>query len=93
MEKLITATKAVREFSDILNSIKFKGDHYIIERGGKPIAYMKPFSPQKESKPLKELKSVLRKLPKLGEESEVFEKDLNNTRKDQPMLPNGDIWV
>ena len=37
MEKRISATRAVRDFSQVLNTIKFKGVHYIIERGGKPI--------------------------------------------------------
>ena len=41
MEKRISATRAVRDFSEVLNTIKFKGVHYIIERGGKPIASMK----------------------------------------------------
>ena len=34
MEKRISATRAVRDFSEVLNTIKFKGVHYIIERGG-----------------------------------------------------------
>ncbi|MEN8808344.1 MAG: hypothetical protein ABF291_12760 [Desulfobacterales bacterium] len=41
MEKRISATRAVSEFSEILNTIKFKGVNYIIERGGKPIASIK----------------------------------------------------
>ena len=38
MEKRISATRAVRDFSEVLNTIKFKGVQYIIERGGKPVA-------------------------------------------------------
>jgi hypothetical protein len=34
MTKTITATEAVRKFSEILNSIKYKGDHYTVVRGG-----------------------------------------------------------
>ena len=41
MEKRISANMAARDFSEVLNSIKFKDVHYIIERGGKPIASMK----------------------------------------------------
>jgi antitoxin (DNA-binding transcriptional repressor) of toxin-antitoxin stability system len=36
--KTITATEAVRKFSEILNSIKYAGADYTIMRGGKPVA-------------------------------------------------------
>jgi len=42
MEKRIIATQAVRDFYELLNRIKFNGDHYIIERRGKPVALMEP---------------------------------------------------
>jgi hypothetical protein len=32
MEKHISATDAVREFSELLNRVKFRGERYIIER-------------------------------------------------------------
>ncbi len=38
MTKTITATEAVRKFSEILNSIKYTGNDYTIMRGGKPVA-------------------------------------------------------
>ena len=41
MEKRISATRAVRDFSEVLKSIKLKSFDYIIERGGKPIASMR----------------------------------------------------
>ena len=44
MEKRISATRAVRDFSEVLNTIKFKNIHYIIERGGKPVASMNPIA-------------------------------------------------
>ena len=47
MEKRISATQAVRDFSEVLNTIKFKGLHYIIERGGKPVASMRPIGEEK----------------------------------------------
>ena len=31
MEKRISATQAVRDFSEVLNTIKFKGVHYILD--------------------------------------------------------------
>ena len=92
MEKHISATRAVREFSEVLNTIKFKGAHYIIERGGKPIASMKPIDQEKDMKTLGELKRMLKNLPRLDEELDSFAADLEGIRKDQPLLPKGDIW-
>ena len=92
MEKHISATKAVRDFSEILNTIKFKGVHYIIERGGKPVASMNPIDEEKNVKTLGELKNLLKKLPRLDEELDAFADDLADIWKDQPLLPKGDLW-
>lgn len=92
MEKRISATRAVRDFSEILNTIKFKGVHYIIERGGKPVASMKPIDGKTDFKTLGELKALLKKLPKLDEELDAFAADLEDIRKDQPLVAMGDLW-
>jgi len=92
MEKRISATRAVRDFSKLLNTIKFKGVHYIIERGGKPVASMKPFDEDKDFKTLGELKALLKKLPRLEEELDAFAADLEDIRKDQPLMATGDLW-
>ncbi len=92
MEKRISATRAVRDFSEVLNTIKFKRVHYIIERGGKPVASMNPIDEEKEIKTLGELKVLLQKLPRLGEELDSFVADLEKCQKDQPFVPTGDLW-
>jgi len=92
MEKRITATQAVRDFSELLNTIKFKGVHYIIERGGKPVASMKPIDDSKDSATLGDLKILLRKLPRLDEECEAFASDLEDIRKNQPLMAMEDVW-
>jgi hypothetical protein len=92
MEKHISATRAVRDFSDVLNTIKFKKVHYIIERSGKPIASMKPIDEEKNVKTLGELKLLLRKLPKLDDELDAFAADFEDMWKDQPLLPKGGLW-
>ena len=92
MEKHISATRVVRDFSEVLNTIKFKGVHYIIERGGKPVATMKPINEEKDFRTLGELKVLLKRLPRLGEELDAFAEDLENIYKDQPVVPMGDLW-
>ena len=92
MEKHISATRAVREFSEVLNTIKFKNAHYIIERGGKPVASMKPIDDTKDSMTLGDLKALLKKLPRLDEELDAFAADLEDVWKDQPLVAMGDLW-
>lgn len=92
MEKRISATQAVRDFSEVLNAIKFKGAHYVIERGGKPVASMKPVEEKMDIRTLGELTDLLIKLPRLGEELDAFEADLEDIWKDQPPMAKGDIW-
>ena len=93
MVKRISATRAVSDFSEVLNTIKFKGIHYIIERGGKPVASMTPIVEEKNLKTLGELKGLLKKLPRLNEELEAFAADLEDVWKDQPLMAEGDLWA
>ncbi len=93
MEKRISATQAVREFSEVLNSIKFNGVHYIIERSGKPVAKMKPVDDKPVIKTLGELCDLLEKLPRLNEELNAYASDLDEILKDQPPMTAEDPWA
>lgn len=92
MEEVITATRAVREFSDLLNTIKFKGHTFIIERGGKPVARMTPIDFSVKTTSLKDLARLLRALPPLGAEAASLKKDLDRIHREQPSLPSGPSW-
>jgi hypothetical protein len=92
MEKHISATRAVREFSEVLNMIRFKGVHYIIERGGKPIASMKSIDEKIDPLRLGELQTLLNKLPRLEEELDAFAADLEEISRSQPLTPAGNLW-
>jgi len=92
MEKRISATRAVRDFSEVLNTIKFKGVQYIIERGGKPIASMKAIDEKMDQMTLGELQKLLKKLPRLEEELDAFASDLDDISKNQPLISTGDLW-
>jgi len=93
MEKRISATDAVRKFSEILNSIKYKGEHYTVIRGGKPVASIRPVEIPTKERSLCELKELLKSVPKLGDEAERFEEDLKEILKHQPSLPEGNKWA
>jgi hypothetical protein len=92
MEKRISATRAVRDFSEVLNTIKFKGVRYIIERGGKPIATMKPIDEKLGPMTLEDLKTLLNKLPRLDDELDAFASDLEEISRNLPLTPTGDLW-
>jgi len=92
MERAIRATDAVRSFSEILNRVKFQGSRYIIIRGGKPVASICPVEePQKQHK-LAELKTILKKISRLGDEAASFEADIHNIIKHGPSLPKEMPW-
>ena len=93
MPKAITATDAVRKFSDLLNAIRFTGARYTILRGGKPIATLGPAISTGHESTLGELPEILDKLPNLGDEAAAFDEDLRTIAKKQPTLPKGRPWV
>jgi len=93
VDKTISATEAVRKFSEILNSIKYRGDFYTIVRGGKRVASICPVELPSKEKRLGEFKALLKNIPKLGIEAERFEKDLKEIIKHQPSLPKEDRWA
>ena len=87
MSERITATRVVREFSELLNEVRYKSQSYIVERNGKPIARLVPVSEEKEGKRLKELKTLLSSLPPCGDDLEAFAADLEKIAGHQPSLP------
>ncbi|MBI3601026.1 MAG: hypothetical protein HY097_10365 [Nitrospinae bacterium] len=93
MEKTVSATEVVRKFSEILNSIKYRGDHYTIMRGGKPVASISPVDTHLKERTLSELRELIKKIPRLGDEAERFEKDLKKIVINQPSMPEKDRWA
>lgn len=93
MEKTISSTEAVRKFSEILNSIKYKGESYMIIRGGKKVAYLCPVEVSLKERGLGELKILLKSIPRLGDEADRFGKDLKEILEHQPSMPKEDPWA
>ena len=93
MTKTITATEAVRKFSEILNSIKYAGNDYTILRGGKPVATIRSAETNAKALTLGDLAGLVKSLPTLGDEAERFKKDLKEARKQQPLMPEKDKWA
>jgi antitoxin (DNA-binding transcriptional repressor) of toxin-antitoxin stability system len=94
MEKKISATEAVRKFSEILSHVHYRGDSYTIIRGGKAMASIMPLPRESESRTrtLGELSRLVAGIPKLGDESEAFESDIQAALKELPAHPGDDPW-
>jgi len=87
MRKKVSATEAVRKFSEILSHVHYRGDSYTVIRGGKSVASISPVTQPSRGKSLGELKSLLAAIPKLGAEAAAFESDIKAARENQPVLP------
>lgn len=93
MPKTVTATEVVRKFSEILNSIKYQGDHYTVLRGGKPIASITPADPHRKPMTLGNLIDIVKALPSLGAEAGAFTKDVEDIIRRQPSMPERGKWA
>lgn len=87
MRKKISATEAVRKFSEILSHVYYQGDSYTVVRGGKSVASIAPVIQPIKGQNLGELISLLAVIPKLGAEAETLESDIRAARENQPGLP------
>lgn len=74
MKITASVTDVLRNFSDYINRVAFRGERFILVRGGKPVAEL---SPVPAGTRLGDLASLLSSLPELGEdEAAAFERDL-----------------
>jgi antitoxin (DNA-binding transcriptional repressor) of toxin-antitoxin stability system len=66
MKSRISATSAARSFSELMNRVRYRGESFVVERGGKPICEIVPARPAKFSGT--ELANLLHSLPRPDEE-------------------------
>ncbi len=85
MKLPISATQAVRNFSELMNRVHYRGESFVVERGGKPICEILPAAPSKFRGG--DLANLLRSLPKPDEEYLRVVEDL--TRKQSSVADSG----
>jgi prevent-host-death family protein len=83
MSSRISATEAARGFSALLNRVRYRGEEFIIERGGEPVGRLTPVEPPRRTT-MADLVRLLRTLP---HPDEAYLKELERIRKRQPALP------
>jgi antitoxin (DNA-binding transcriptional repressor) of toxin-antitoxin stability system len=62
MKSTISATQAARAFSDLVNRVRYRGEEFVIERGGQPVCRIVPAGPPTCT--VAELARILRSLPR-----------------------------
>ena len=82
----ISATQAARAFSDLLNRVRYRGEVFVIERGGEPICEMSPVKPPRFTGA--DLLRLLRSLPK---PDAGFWDAVEDATRQKPVLP-GSPW-
>lgn len=80
MPTRLTVTEVVRNFSDILGRVRFKGERFILVKGGKPVAELGPTDAAAPVR-LGELPVILEGLPHLDPgDADRFALDLEEGR-------------
>ncbi len=87
MPTRLTVTEAVRNFSEVLGRVRFKGERFVLVRGGKPVAELGPTDAAVPIR-LGELPAMLEALPHLEpEDAERFGLDLESGRNAAGRIP------
>ncbi|MDR7481722.1 MAG: type II toxin-antitoxin system Phd/YefM family antitoxin [Armatimonadota bacterium] len=85
----VTVTEAVRNFSELLGRVRYKGERFVLLKGGKPVAELVPTQVPVR---LGELPAILADLPHLdAEDAGRFEADLDAVRRET--VPRTTPWV
>ncbi len=80
MDTAITATELARGLSDVLNRVRYQGEHFVIERNGEPIGAIVPVR-STHSATLRDLAHYMDGVPSAGAD---FADDLEATQASQP---------
>jgi antitoxin (DNA-binding transcriptional repressor) of toxin-antitoxin stability system len=83
MEFHISASEAVRKFSDIINRIRYRGEEFIVERGGEPVCRIVPVMPSFATG--RQLATVFKSIAKPDPE---YWDAVADAIRNQPLLPN-----
>ena len=90
MRLAATVTEVLRNFSDYINRVSYRGERFVLTRGGKAVAELVPAPTA--GRRLAELPAVLASLPRLGEdEAARFAHDVDSARS--ALVPPVDPWA
>ena len=86
----LTVTEAVRHFSEYVNRITYKHESFVLVKGKKPVAELKPLP---SGRTMADLPDLLASLPSLTiEEAETFSADVLTIRESMQHEGLRDPW-
>jgi antitoxin (DNA-binding transcriptional repressor) of toxin-antitoxin stability system len=78
----VSATEAARNFSELLNRVRYRGERFLIERGGVTIGELRPVAPVRFTG--RDLLALLRSLPSVDDS---FFDAVEAAARHQPQVP------
>ena len=85
-----SVTEVARNFAEYINRVAFQGDHFVLMRGRKPVAELRPVPAGKR---LGDLPALLARLPRLSEsDAEALVTDLSLARSELSHTLPRDPW-
>jgi antitoxin (DNA-binding transcriptional repressor) of toxin-antitoxin stability system len=90
MSQTLSVTEVARHFAEYINRVAYRGECFVLVRGNKPIAELRPLPAGKR---LVELPALLASLPHLSEtEATQFADDLTAARQALARAEVHDPW-
>ena len=78
----LSATAAARNFSEVLNRVRYRGERFVVERGGVPIVELRPIAPPRCTGA--DLAALMRSLPPIDAE---YLDAVEEVARSQPNVP------
>lgn len=89
--KMVTLTEAARNFSDYVSRVAYRNEMFVLCKGKKPIAELRPLP---RGRRLGDLPGILRALPRLSKaDAEDFAADVATAREAQAVAETRDPWA
>jgi antitoxin (DNA-binding transcriptional repressor) of toxin-antitoxin stability system len=91
MRSTPSVTDVARNFAEYINRVAFRGERFVLMRGKRPVAELRPVP---SGKKLRDLPELLASLPRLSEaEAADLAADLDHARADMSRLSTPDPWA
>lgn len=85
-----SVTDVARNFAEYVNRVSYRGDRFILVRGGKPVAELGPVT---RGVPIRDIPGIFAALPRLApHEAEAFGRDLDAARDELNAVELRDPW-
>ena len=90
MSENVTATELSRNLADYLNRVSYRGETFVVHRGGRPIAELQPHARRVTGR---EFLASLASEPHLTpEEAASFGEDIDRAREEMGPAPDSNPW-